>query len=420
MVRLSGSTPFYYGWVVAVVSGAANFSRVSSAVEISSIFVPALANEYGWSRTLIASATTLGGAGSAFAGPFVGRLLDRYGGRLVVPAGGLIVGVSCLTLGVIASPVAFVIVYGVVRSAGQALMLFPNSVVVAMWFEKRRGAATATQGAIGALGLVTMPVAVQVVISGAGISWAWVMLGVLALTMGVAPPAILYRRRPEDLGLLPDGAQRGEHDGSGRARGGATLEGLSLHQALRTPALWVILFASFTVSGSMTGVSFHQLAYYIERGISPGVGATVVATYALGITTGGIAWGWLGDRIHVRWILTGIYVVTVLDIFVLLGVKGPLLAYGFGFVFGTLVGGAMALPTLLLAAFYGRRALGSIAGVVHMSRSFGLGFGPLVAGAFYDTTGSYELAFLSFMAVAGMSAVLMGFVARPPRRPAHA
>ena len=196
-------TPFYYGWVIVVVAGLANASRVSSAVEVSAVFVPALALQYGWSLTVIASATTIGGVATSLLGPFVGRAIDRYGTRVVVPIGSLIVGVGCLTLSEVRSPALFVGVYAMVRMGGQSLVQFPNQVTVAKWFERRRGTATAVLVGIGASGLIIAPVAVQAIIESSGIGAAWIALGVLALVLGVGPPLLFTVRRPRTWACVP-------------------------------------------------------------------------------------------------------------------------------------------------------------------------------------------------------------------------
>ncbi|MEX2598292.1 MAG: MFS transporter [Dehalococcoidia bacterium] len=411
-------TPFYYGWVIAGVAGSANFSRVSSAVEISSIFLPALVLTYGWSATVIASATTIGSIGSALAGPFIGRLLDRYGSRVVVPLGAFIVGLGCFALALTQSPFLFVGFYAIVRMAGQSMVMFPNSVTIAQWFERKRGTATAVMSAISATGLIIAPVVAQSIISGAGVGAAWAALGALALLMGVVPGLLLLARRPEDIGLSPDGdatpspALREEAATAHHAAFGADY---TLALALRTPALWAIVAVSFLVSGVMTGVSFHQLNYYTAQGIHPGTGSAIVAVYATGIAAGGVLWGWLADRIHVRYLLLAIYVIAAVLVTLLMGVTSPIQAFPIAFTFGTLVGGAMSIPTLLVADYYGRLSLGSISGVVYMARALGLGTGPLVAAAFYDLTQSYQQAFLLFVSVCVASAVLMVIMRRPAR-----
>ncbi len=399
------------------VAAAANMSRVSSAVEVSSVFVPSLVNDFGWSRTLIAAATTAGSAASALLGPLIGRVLDRHGPRLVVPAGALLVGLGCLTLAVTRSAAVFVTVYAIVRMAGQSMVQFPNSVTVVRWFERRRGTATALMVAISTGGLVVAPPGVQALIAWGGVGPAWAALGVLALGVGVVPAALLLCRRPEDMGLRPDGDSAAPSGTAGPAADEAqAAAGYTVHTAAADRALWLIVGATFAVSLVMTGVGFHQLAYYVERGIQASTAALVVSAFALGLTTGGVAWSWLADRVNARWLLMVLYLVAAALLGLLLNVRGPAEAFPVGFGFGMLVGGSMSLPTLLFASYYGRGSLGAIAGVLHMARGFGLGLGPLVAGVLYDAAGTYEPAFKAFAAVCIGAAVLMAAARRPARR----
>ncbi|MCH8848843.1 MAG: MFS transporter [Chloroflexi bacterium] len=401
---------------MVVVAGVANASRVSSAVEVSSVFVPALVAEFGWSRTLIASATTLGGVATALSGPIVGRILDRYGGRIVVPLGALAVGAGCIALASVQTAAVFVVVYALVRMAGQSFMQFPNQVTVAKWFERRRGTATALLVGIGSVGLIVAPVAVQAIIGRAGIGAAWIALGVLALSLGVLPTLLLSARRPEDLGLRPDGAEREAAVAEAEPSGdGDPAADWTVREALRTRALYLLLGSTVFFSLASTGVGFHQLSYYLERGISPGTAAAAVSSFAFGLMVGGIMWGWLADRLRVQLLLTVEYAMAAVLMLLLLGVRTPVQALPISFGFGMLVGGALAMPTLLLAAYYGRRYLGSIAGILQMARGLALGSGPLVAGIIYDLNGSYAPAFTAFSVMCVGAVVMMAFVRRPVR-----
>ena len=170
---------------------------------------------------------------------------------------------------------------------------------------------------------------------------------------------------------------------------------------------------------SSTGVGFHQLAYYVDRGIDASTGAAVVSSFAFGLTAGGVIWGWLADRISVQRLLTAQYVATTLMMLFLLTVRGPAQAFPFAFGFGMLVGGALSLPTLLVAAYFGRRYLGAIAGVQQMTRGFSLGAGPLVAAVIFDLSGNYETAFSTFAVLCLLAVGMMALVRRPRTHPAR-
>jgi MFS family permease len=414
--RLSRVTPFYYGWVIVVIAGLANASRVSSAVEVSSVFVPALTEEYGWSKTVIASGTTIGGIGVMLAGPFVGRILDRYGSRAVVPIGATLTGLGCFVLaGVTVAPM-FIVVYAFVRLSGQAFVQFPNQVTVAKWFSRRRGRASALLVGLGATGLITAPVAVTAIIGRYGMGEAWVALGVLAIVLGVVPTLVLGARRPEDLGLLPDGDEAPPEDANGQAPGGVEPDDWTLSEAVRTPTLWWVAISGGLYSLSSTGVGFHQLAYYVEQGISRGTAAAVVSTFAIGLTTGGITWGMLADRVSVRALITLGYALATGLMLALLGADTPPEAFAISFASGLLVGGALSLPTLLCANYFGRGNLGAISGILQMTRGVSLGSGPVVAALIYDFTGGYARAFMTFAVLCAVAFVMMLFARRPVRR----
>ena len=204
--RVARAVPFYYGWVVVAVGAGANTSRVAGSVEVASVFVAALIAEHGWSSTLLAMATFIGSAGSALAGPWIGRILDRHGPRLVTPLGTTIVALCCFTLAMRESILFYIAFYGLLRMAGQGMVQFSSQITAAKWFERKRGRAIALLSLISSMGLVLAPPVVQALIDGPGIGAAWMAMGILALGLGTLPSALLLVRRPEDMGLVPDGA----------------------------------------------------------------------------------------------------------------------------------------------------------------------------------------------------------------------
>lgn len=375
--------------------------------------MPALTEEYGWGKTVIASGTTIGGIGVMLAGPFVGRILDRYGSRAVVPIGALLTGIGCFVLAGVSVAPLFIAVYAFVRLSGQAFVQFPNQVTVAKWFSRRRGRASALLVGLGATGLISAPIVVTWIIGNYGIGQAWVALGVLAIALGVVPTLVLGARRPEDIGLLPDGDEAPTE----QAAAAAAPSDWTLSEAIHTPALWLVAISGALYSLSSTGVGFHQFAYYVGQGISDGTAAAVVSTFAIGLTAGGITWGMLADRVSVRGLITLQYALATGLMLALLNADTPPEAFAISFMSGLLVGGALALPTLLFANYFGRGNLGAISGILQMTRGVSLGSGPVVAALIHDFTGSYSRAFMTFAVLCAIAFILMLFARRPVRSP---
>ena len=408
------ASPVFYGWVIVATAAASNISRVASAVEVSTIFVPVLTAEFGWSLTAMASATTIGSIGGAITGPLVGWVVDRFGPRVVMAAGATIVGGACFVLAGVDSLLVFIVAYATVRYAGQGLILFSTPVVVANWFERRRGSALAVLFGGSALGLVAAPFGVQLAIEAGGWRFAWVVLGGAALVLGVVPALLLLVRRPEDVGLTADGATAPADASTERSVAAVSW---GVRAALRTPTLWLLGTSTFLVSVVTTGVGFHQMPYYLSLGIDATIGAAVVSTFATGIVAGSMIFGLLADRVPGRWLMVGQNVALAAAMGLLLRVDGAAQAFGFAIVFGVLVGGYMTLPAVLVADYFGRGSLGAISGVVNVVRGFGLALGPTVAGAFIDLSGHYVSAFQTFAVMAVAAAVLMAW-ARKPKVPA--
>ena len=407
--RLAGALPFYYGWVIVGVGAAAVASRVVGSVEAASVFAAALIAEHGWSTTLLAAPILIGSSASALGGPFVGRMLDRRGPRLVTTVGTALVGISCFVLAATDSILFYVAFYALLRMTGQGMVQLSSQITAAKWFERRRGRAIGFISLISSTGLVVAPPVAQALIGGPGLAAAWMAFGFLALGLGTLPSALLLVRSPEDMGLQPDGATRAQAPP-------ATRHNFTAGQAVRTPTLWAIIVSVFLISAVMTGVGFLQFSYYtIARGIPESTGAYVVSTFALGFTLGGVTWAPLADRLSVRPMLMALYASGVVTMLLMLQVHAPWQAFVAALSFGMLVGGSIQLPTMLLANYFGRAHVGAIGGTVHMARGFGLGSGPVIGGLVLSTF-SYEAAWIAFGAFSASAALLMG-LARRPRLP---
>jgi sugar phosphate permease len=291
------------------------------------------------------------------------------------------------------------------------------------WFASKRGRA---------MGLIvmTLPLAnavqaplAQWITDQAGWREVFILFGVLSATLIVAPGYLLLRKRPEDLGLYPDGADGPPERqvSSGRqAPGGDYVSDydFTLKQALHTRVFWLIVAASFLSILGGGAVSFHQVAYFQDIGLSPTVAAASISTFTLAGAFSSGLWGLLSERISERLLATVLTVAGALTVLAMLEVRTEATALGVSTVFGLTTRGGGTLFNLLLASYFGRGNFGSISGFFATFSSFGLGAGPFIGALVFDVTGGYRVLFTALSVTYITTALILLLFVRQPSPPA--
>ncbi len=417
----------YYGWLVVAASSGIGFANAATAIGILTIFVIPMSEEFGWNRTQIAGATSLGAILGASLAPFSGRLVDRRGSRALLTLGGLTVVLACGYLALAQTLAGFYAAFTVARIADQGLIKIGTSPTIGKWFSRYRGRATGIVFFSEAAGMTLMAPLVQLVISGAGWRSAWLLLGGGMLVLGVIPCAWLIRRQPEDLGLLPDGAPASQPaaksgsgaEGSGTRTGGSSIEQLQLPpfaEIVRTPSFWLVLVSLFVVSTATSGVGLHLVPHLIQQGLNPLQAVGAISVMSIAGAVGSLLWGFLAERLSPRYLLPVAYSLGAISMVVLINADDLPKTYAFAIIQGMAGHGVNTLAPLLWASYYGRASLGSIFGISRAAQVAGFAVGPLASGIVYDATGSYQQAFIYFAVLALVGSALI-LAARPPNQP---
>ena len=300
--RLALRTPFYYGWVVLFSAGSSQFVRNAAASLTLAVFMFPLAEELGWSRTLIAGAASLGGLVSSFASPAVGWLLDRYGARVVLTVSVLVLGLSVISLSWATVPIAFYLAYGTGRVIFSSPVQIGASVVVSRWFIRLRGRANGILTMCHSAGMVVFPLIAGLVIGVWDWQRAWIVLGVIVWAVALLPVSLLIAQRPEDVGLRPDGdgeqLSKTANDGSDGDEPEWTLK-----QAMYTPALWILAAATGALFLMQAGTNIHSAAYLRDQGLGQTVATLGITVNAICLGIGSLIWGWIVERVPARYVL---------------------------------------------------------------------------------------------------------------------
>ena len=412
--RLVVRLPVFYGWIVLFCLCCAGFARQGPAVATLSIFVEPLTREFGWSRTAVSGAVSLGGVLAAIVAPLLGPMLDRRGSRLVLCGAVLVNGVALMLLSLTGSLLMFYLLFCAARMNWAAAFDLGLYGTLSNWFTRRRTFASGVVTLAQQLGLVAMPLIAQLAILHQDWRAGWLALGVVTLTIGFFPAWLLLVRQPEDLGLLPDGAVVSTTAAVTAAAGAAAAEpAFSRRQALGSPAFWLLLSYTALVFPVQAGVSLHQAPYLIERGIDATIAATIVSAFSLMSAIATVACGLLPRTLPIRYPLAATGAVLTLGVLLMLGVRSAAQGYLAAAVFGFSIGAILTLLPVAWADYFGRTHYGAIRGIALSAQVTAQAAGPLLSGGLRDLTGDYRLSLQCFAALA-LCSIGAALAARQP------
>jgi len=403
--------PFFYGWVVVAVTFVTMAIGVNARTAFSLLYPPIL-SEFGWERGVTAGAFSFGFVASAVVSPLIGKLMDRAGPRAVMELGVALMGGGMLLAPLTSAPWHLYITLGVMVGAGSVCLGYSGfSLFLPNWFVRRRGLAIGIAFAGVGIGSVTLLPWVQHMIEQGGWRTACTAMGLLIL-IALAPINLLLRKRPEDLGLQPDG------DAASSASAAKAVSNIldpvwagtewTLARALRTARFWWIALGYFCGLYIWYAVQVHQTKFLLDIGFSASLAVWALGMVSLLGIPGQILLGHLSDRIgrEAIWAIScagfaicfaaliGLRYEPSLFLVYLMVVTQGVMGYGLTSVMGAVV----------LEIFQGPH-YGSIFGTLMLLALAGGAAGPWVTGLLFDLTGSYIIAFAIAIAVSGLSAL---------------
>ncbi|MBI2829586.1 MAG: MFS transporter [Chloroflexi bacterium] len=389
----------FYGYWILAVSFTSLFVASGLAGYSFSLFVTPLQEEFGWGRAAIMLANTMRMGIQILIAPIIGRLVDRYGPKLIMVAGAMI---QALALGLLSQTHAlwFFLACYVIEGIGfAALFTIPTTALVSNWFKKRRGWALGIAAiGVGVGGVVTAPIVGGLLIPDIGWRASYQVLSVATLVLVIPLALMLVKTRPTDVGLYPDGVATPEAEPAGsRSSDQPTTEGaFTLRMAARTSAFWLITVSYVLFSFVMSGVFQNNVPHLRDIGFSAVVASTAFGIVGAGSAIGKFGFGWLSDLITPKYAYCIGIIFMAAGIFLLKSVSltSPMLiVWLYAGLFGLGIGCFLACISMLVSQNFGMASYGLIYGVITSFQNIGTATGPLMAGYVYDSTGSYDLAF---------------------------
>ena len=414
----AGRLTFFYGWRIVALGLLLNLMTAGLSSSAFSVFVKPMGDDLGWSRASIVLAVTIATLAAAVSGHFLGLALDRkHGARLLTTGGMLTIGISTIFIGQVHQSwhlYSLFFIAGAVGLAAYPGLITPT--IVSKWFVRRRGMAIsfASMG-LPSSGFILSPYA-NLLIDHLGWRDAWIVLGVTALAVTVPACALFMRRRPEDIGLRPDGDDPAIQRGVGEMMPLVPDEhSWTIPQAIRTRAFWLMLISSSLGMFCFIGVLINFFAFASDTsiGFTSGQAGWAFATFSFISLAAKVPWAYLADRLDIRATTAFTYAVPAIAMVVLINADSFWMLILWGLIYGMGASGISLLPSFAWGSYFGRTFLGSIRGITSPMTFFGQATGPLFAALLYDKLGSYHVPFTVFIGLFLLSAVLMLFARKP-------
>jgi MFS family permease len=374
----------------SIVAAGAVITCVAIGVIFSlAVFLEPMSASTGWSRAGISSAMTLAFLSMGVAGFGWGALSDRYGPRLVVLAGTVLLGLSTVLASRATSLLEFQLLFGVMMGIAAGSFFAPVISTTASWFDRHRSLAVSLVSAgMGVAPMTISPLAAWLVTE---YDWRSAQLFIGIGAWVVLLPAVWFIRAAPGM--------------AGAAAGGpAEAPPMAVGQALRSRAFLVLGATFFACCAAHSGPIFHTVSYAIGCGLPTFAAVTIYSMEGAAGLGGRLLFGVMADRLGAKRVLVAGLLIQAFAAasYLLVNQLGGF--YAVAIVFGLAYGGVMPLYAVLARDYFGGRILGTVLGAATMLSSLGMALGPVLGGWLYDRYGSYTWMYIGSMAV-GLGAV---------------
>ncbi len=389
--------PLFYGYVIVAIC-LFNMVLMRGILASFSVFNIALVEAFRWSRASTGAIASVNGVIYSFSSPLVGWAYDRLGPRILMPVGGVLIGVGLLVSSASRTLWHFHVGYGLLVGLGIGCIGFvSNTALLSHWFRRRRGAAigVATMG----LGFGTLLVPVmQAVITRHGWRAAMLLLGVAVLATIVPVNALFQRPRPEDIGQLPDGDSAAAGDTpAGPPESLVPKREWTLAQALSSFPFWAIAVGHLGIGTGLALMYTHAVAHLVHAGLSKQLAANVFSLVGVARIPSTAIWGFVSDRLgrDRAYLLGTLFTLAGVGVLMALHDGAPAGWFAaFAVLYG--VGHSSGNPTFgsTIADIFGGRNVATIFGWLEITFGIGVAAGSWFGGYVFDVTGSYRYAWI--------------------------
>lgn len=371
------------GWPILFVAAAAMVGTLPGRTQGLGLVTEPLLNDLGLDRVTYAQlnlwATIIGSAGALG----IGRLIDRFGSRVVLTTVAVLLGVVVSFMSQAASLAGLAVWVTLTRGLGQSALSVVSLAMVGRWFVRRIDTAMAVYSIVMSIGFMMAFPAVGALIQSRGWRGAWLIVG-LALVAGLAPLAWFVLRGRSELGQAAPAADDAHPDEP---------EGYEWQEAVRFPAFWVFAVGAALYGLVASGIGLFNESILAERSFGPDVYYQSLVVTAMTALAGNFLGGWLARFVPLTSLLAASLVILVLGLVVLPHLAATWHVVLWASLMGLGGGLVMVLFFTVWPRVFGRRHLGRIQGIAQALTVLASAVGPLLLAVCVELTGSYAAMF---------------------------
>ena len=395
------------GWIIVGAIFLTMFF-IWGGINSSAVFFVPIIKHFGWSRTKLSLAFSIGWVTGGAAGPLIGWIADRVNPKKMMMVGAIITGLAYLVLSRATNFWEILAINGLFGICVGASTVIPCSIVIARWFTARRGLAMGIAFAGGTLGGAVMTIVANYAIASGGWRFGYVALALPILVVVV--PSIVIFIRTKTATEIRESNQALDTVVANADEPVVPIElpGLEISQARRTRSFWMISVAQLLGGVALIGMGPHFIAYLTGIGYTASFAATVVSLYLVVTTVGTLLGGPFADRWGARSAMAATYILAALGMFGLFAASHPL-----GLAISILAGGfaagavAVQMPMMMIESL-GLKRFGSVYGITSIFFTAGAAVSPVVTGRVFDQTGSYSVVIATFAVMFMACALAIG------------
>jgi MFS family permease len=393
---------YFHGWNVVGATFVMALWSFGLGFYGLSVYVAALEHRHGWSASVVSAPVTVYYVAGAVLTASIGGVYERLGPRVVVAVGGAALAAGVAALGVVSQPWQLYPAFLVMSVGWGAMSGAAINIILAPWWERRRGLMVSIAFNGATLGGVIVAPALIPLIAVAGFTRALAIAAAVCLLVLVTLAVGVMRRGPEESGLGADGDPRS----ATRAAPSANSARRWRSDAIRTWRFWSVSAPFALALAAQVGVLTHLVALATPMLGAGGAARTVSATTSAALI-GRLVTGVAVDRLNRRLVSSVTLLIQIVGLGLLAWKPSPAVVYAGCALFGLGVGNLTTLPGLILAVEWPREAFSALVGLVVGINQFTFAFGPSLVGVVRDWSGAYDLALVACMALQALAAILV-------------